>query len=340
MLMLLLLTNIFIPLEVTNWIIGPKVALIPFDYIPFKSFSLSSKINEIFGFDQINTNIVEIGLESGSSFVNNFSLLCFLIWIIALHFMLNIIVWWFKRWNSSRIISKIIKAPNFIVKKLLIILTFHYYIRTFLESSLTLQVSSISEIYYFSTGSRAKRSSLVCAVLVLILLISFLFVSFFLSITIKIEEGISNVLEELFRGLKNHWRFRFYTPIVITRRFIFILLLIIYAPVSPFYASWILWIVQLIYTILISIMRPFESRKDNLIEIINELFFLVFLCWIWASYSKTNWTLTQSNTFIFLILSNNFILLIIVLSKTMLFKLNSFKHNFCINKNKKFLKEV
>ena len=179
MLMLLLLTKIYLPLDVENIIIGNKVALIPFDYIPFKSFSISDIINKIFGFEQIDNNIYEIGLESGSTFINTFSLLCSLAAIIFSHFIINLIVCFSKNWKTNGRDAKWMKYPMIILDRILKMLTFSYYIRTLLESIQSLLISSFSEIYNFRSNSNAKTISLIWAVFAFIWWISSLFISFF-----------------------------------------------------------------------------------------------------------------------------------------------------------------
>ena len=78
---------------------------------------------------------------------------------------------------------------------------------------------------------------------------------------------------------------------------------------------WTIFIIQLLYIIWLIILRPFASTSDNFWEISNELFLIVFFIWVSASINKTCWTDSGSSTFIYLMLLNNLLVMIIVLCK-------------------------
>ena len=84
--LLLILTRVYLPLDIINFIIGSKIAMFPYDYIPFKKLSYSSSINDIFDSDQNDETLAKVGVVSASSFVNNYSLLSSFLSVVLLHF--------------------------------------------------------------------------------------------------------------------------------------------------------------------------------------------------------------------------------------------------------------
>ena len=256
-----------------------------------------------------------MGLDSGSTFVNILNMLCSAFWIVCCHLIL---VWIFKILNKCEESSKcqwLTKIFSYLINRMLSVLTFSYYIRTVLELYLSLLVSSISEIQNFKTDPQAKTASLVWAVCVAVLWVGLLVISTYLTFKAELEENKPSMIKELFRGLKfNPW-VRLYTPIWITRRILFVSLLILVPSNFIIYTMWTIFIIQLLYIIWLIILRPFASTSDNFWEISNELFLIVFFIWVSASINKTCWTDSGSSTFIYLMLLNNLLVMIIVLCK-------------------------
>lgn len=78
-------------------------------------------------------------------------------------------------------------------------------------------------------------------------------------------------------------------------------------------------IVQAIYTVQLIIIRPYESRKDTFLEIMNENFFLMFLCWQLALNEKSDWNDTYTKVFLNLLVANNGLIVLIIFSKLSVF---------------------
>lgn len=92
MLFLFLLTRSSIPNSVADVIIGSKFALFPYDYFSSSSTSYADPVINWFDIGQSNEMLVKIGLNSGSSIVNSFNLLCFIPQVICLHLVLILLV--------------------------------------------------------------------------------------------------------------------------------------------------------------------------------------------------------------------------------------------------------
>ena len=104
------------------------------------------------------------------------------------------------------------------------------------------------------------------------------------------DEDKHNKLGELFSGLKMDKKFKFYVVILIFRRAIFVVLLLTWVSVASRLLIGVLAFLQLIYFSYVCFLRPFKEFKDNLIEIMNETFFLLLLSALIYFNTKTNWS--------------------------------------------------
>ena len=91
MLMLLLLTGAFIPLTVKHYLSGMDFALNFFGLIPFYKVPLIADLYSWMKFEQYNDDLRDIGVEDGSTLVNNLSFLIILLLLIIFHMLIAII---------------------------------------------------------------------------------------------------------------------------------------------------------------------------------------------------------------------------------------------------------
>lgn len=59
-------------------------------------------------------------------------------------------------------------------------------------------------------------------------------------------------------------------------------------------------------------IRAFKEIKDNLIESINEVFLLLIICYLWAISNEDKWTKTMINWFLYILIINTVIVLLII----------------------------
>ena len=225
--LLLILTRVYLPLDVINFIIGSKIAMFPYDYIPFKKSSYSGSINDLFDSEQNDEILSKIGLDSASSFVNNYSLFSSLLSTALFHLSVIVANILLNKWEVKGKWAKPFKTLRWLTQKVFMILTFGYYIRTVIESYQFLLVSSVSEINSFNVKSSSHISSLVVAFMILIVWLIFAVISFALKSAFNPKsESEHNKLGELYAGLRNTVWTRFYLTLQLLRRIIFVSLLI------------------------------------------------------------------------------------------------------------------
>ena len=85
MLMLLLLTGVFIPKAIKQYLSGMDIVLFNFDFIPFRKVPYISKLYLWMNYKQDNEDLKNIGVEYGSTTVNNISFLIILILFVLVH---------------------------------------------------------------------------------------------------------------------------------------------------------------------------------------------------------------------------------------------------------------
>ena len=76
----------YLPPKIIAFILGMDFSLFSFDFIPFEDIPFAQSINKFFSFSQKDKYLNEIGLKSGSSFVNHLRLMILFALIFMVHF--------------------------------------------------------------------------------------------------------------------------------------------------------------------------------------------------------------------------------------------------------------
>ena len=106
MLLLLILTGAFIPKIVRRYLSGMDFVQLNLDFIPFIDVPLISDLYLWMKFDQSNDNFEYVGLDYGSTTVNNISFLVILLIFIIFHLPIALIYTTTK--SKSGLCSKLI----------------------------------------------------------------------------------------------------------------------------------------------------------------------------------------------------------------------------------------
>ena len=213
MFMLLLLTGAFIPLTVKHYLSGMDFALNFFGLIPFYKVPLLAHLYSWMKFEQYNDDLHEIGVEDGSTAVNNLSFLIMLLLFIILHTIIAIL---YTRTKSKTGLC------NRLIKITYNLMTFTVYIRLLLENYQYMLLASISEAYKFNLSAENKLASLVISYMFLISCIAFyVFIIYQFYVTlIWLNRKYHPYFDELFAGLKESNKARLYTILLVTRRLV------------------------------------------------------------------------------------------------------------------------
>ena len=311
---LLLLTRSHVPIDVKTIITGITVAINFPNLLNFNSIGIYNSVIEKFDFDLSNPTLDLLDVKTDSTIYNISSAILFILLIIPLHLIISLISKLFNNTNSEGEWIRLKSIFKVVINKILLMLTFGWYIRYMLEMNQYILISSLHEIINFHSSNTLKVVSLVFSILILCLCISIIVFVLYLSLSSyeAIEES-HNKLGEFFNGIKMQKKFKLYSSILLIRRFVFIILLLSLVSIKSWMLVGILSIIQFFYVIWIIVLRPFSETKGNIIEIINELFFIVLLGSLVYLNSEENWNATNTSIYVWIITSNNLVAFIIVL---------------------------
>ena len=195
------------------------------------------------------------------------------------------------------------------------LLTFGYYIRSMLEINQFFLISTVNEIYEWNTSAKLRIVSLIFALLIIGLRILLILFVVYLSLSYRIIEGKHNKLGEFLSGVKSQNKFKFYVAMLLTRKILFVLILIWAVSVSWRYVVISLVVLQTIYLSYIVLLRPFINLKWNSIEIINEVYFITSLSCLIYFDEESKWNQNVISIYVSLISSNSMTTFLIIFSK-------------------------
>ena len=307
MLILIPMIGSYIPNDVVVFITGMDFALLSFDFIPFEKIPLIGYIFEIFAYSQRFDYFSDIGLRSGSAFINQLKLMS----IIFLTFLIHLC------WVPLFIISNKMNSGIFkwIIDKLFKIMTFSIYIRCILEAFLLIWLSIVFEINAFRTEDKVRSISLGLSFVFLV------FIVFFFSLWIGLilknypafnQENVS-YFSEYFEGLKLDLKSQIFPLLFMFQRAICWVLLIVGKNLNFYCKSGAFTIIQIWQLIYLLAARPFIKVKDMLIEVSNHFIYSA-LCSLLIYYnSESDWNSVIKWIFIFSIIAGSLICSIVLL---------------------------
>ena len=313
---LLLFTGVSFPDGVIEVITGSKIFLFPFPSIPFKNLKFQSSLINYFQIDQSNSILERIGVESESTLINIYSFACSFILAVLIHFFIAVVFKVTLCLETSKCCKLLGKWIRFIISKLFYFLTFGYYIRNFIETFQYMLISSISEVKRLEFNTKSKMLSFAISIILILIWLIFAIFSLIMSCRVnKMHDQQRDKFGELFVGLKQSKTARFYTVSWLIKKLIFVSLLLMLASTYLFYVMLTRWLIQISYIVYLVKVRPFEEIRNNFIEVINEIYFTVLLGSLYYLNSKEKWTTTYSNIYVWIIWSNNLLILVIAWGK-------------------------
>ena len=119
--------------------------------------------------------------------------------------------------------------------------------------------------------------------------------------------------KEFFSDLKNEGLPRLYSTILLIRRAIFSIFLAMGNSLSSICLTIPMWVIQTLYLAMMVLIRPYKSVKDNLLEIINEVFYFTLVTLLIHFNSDSNWNEPVEMAYFCLILANSFIIISLII---------------------------
>lgn len=119
----------------------------------------------------------------------------------------------------------------------------------------------------------------------------------------------------LFQGLKDKFRYRSFMFLFWMRRMLLISVLIIMQSFKVNFKLIVFSMVQLPYFAIITWLRPYESMKENFVELINEILFWILYLSHFILQDKSDWKSLYESIYVYLIIGNNLFCSLLSFSK-------------------------
>ena len=314
LILLLLLTKSNIPKSIVDYLSGLKATTWSFNFIPFKDIPGLNALLNYLDFQLPDKELESFGIFSGSTLPNNFSL----VWIM-------LIFAWFH--GGFLMISRLIrdklnktKKCRRWLEKTYQFFAFSLYLRILLEANQFLLISSLSELHEWKASNQSKIISLIFAFIGAFVCLWFIWLSVVNWVRHRNTESMDNYIpwKELFSGIKSTSWSKLYSTFLLTRRCLFVVILIFGKSLSNFELICPMIVVQVFYLGNLIIVRPYKQVKNNIIEITNESFY--FLLVVLLSYFNTaaRWAGVMENIYLAIILANSMTIISIMIGNTRL----------------------
>ena len=307
---LLPLIGAYIPQKIYDYLKSMNTSLFNMNFLPTSNSESTISLKSVFDFKQPNSYLYLLQLNSGSSLVNILDLTTTVGFVIAAHILLLII------YVILRKINKYVQLQNFTLK-LLGMMTFGFYLGVCLESFILFLLVNISEIHYQIKNGTSNFKSTVASYIILSFILSFMLLTLWQWWKSRKPEVLETMKYFVFLvdGMKKSWIWRSYWFVFLVRRMIFIWMIFFMEEFQMMVN--IIWFasVQALYFAYIVILRPQDSVKENVSDFINEVFFLYFVMFLLYFNTDSRWDDTTTEIYFWILMSNNFILIFIMLGK-------------------------
>ena len=307
LILLLPLIGAYLSPNVLDFIRGMKACLLNFDFMPANPIHIGN-VDNLVDFDQQNPYLYLIGLESGSSVINIASVSGISLTMPLIHVISATLYCIIKKKFSEK------KCTHLFIRKVFRGLTFGAYIRFLYQVYIFLVLASVSEIYMYSGSSVNRRRSIGVAYFVAVFCVAFICTSvwqFFKSLN---DNNLNKMYYfiEFFSGIKGTRKARIYALMFLLRRTVLcciVLLLHDVMSLTVLNSTFVLF--QVCYLWFSVFFKPFSEIKDNILEMMNEVFYT--LLWSSLIYFQTQdkWSQVFENIYIGLMMLNNWIFALI-----------------------------
>ena len=311
-----MLTRAYIPKDVQVLIEGFDFTSNIYDYFSIYKLDIHPSFLRKFEFDLTNQSLEPLGMNYDSTFANTSSVLVYTFLMIPICLFIYFIRKLTNRYRESLRCSWGTKTLYWMVDKFYRMMVLGYFIRNWLEMSQFILISSVNEIYQWNTTDLYRLLSFVFSISMILIFLQVIILILYLTFSkYKLNEREHNLLEEFFRGIQQNKRHKFYVTLLLLRRFWFVILLITWLFMSSRALIIVLSLIQFVYILNLSYLRPNEETKGNLIEILNEIYFWFLVLFLSIINTEDEWNSIKTNTYMWILVSNTFVVFVIVLGK-------------------------
>ena len=295
----LIVSGVYLSDGVFSVITGMSFGMFDFNFIKIEKIKIFEIIYKCLAFEQPNTLLNNIGITSGSTFMNmlkSILVVCIFIWMHAL------IMWAYYKCKSMDDRN----CWRKFWEKLFEIFTFSIYIRLFIQAFIIILLSSFSEIYELRVYNRVEIISYIINL--------FIFTSIFVFYGLWIMQikKAHPVLKpkrqfyfvELFAGLKNKTSSRIYPAIFLGQRILTWMVVIMLSKINLTAKIVVITAIQASAMIYLLIARPYLIFKDLISECLSQFVVTLFSGLLIFYRTKDKWSSITNWMFIGIIMTS------------------------------------
>ena len=349
---LLPLVGAYLPEKIYDYLKSMNASLFNLGFLPTNNSPSVVSFKSMFDFKQPNSYLYLIGLESGSSLVNILNLTVVVGMVMWVHAVSLILFWIFRKVSCCTWLKNL-------NAKILKTLTFGFYIGVYCETYILFLLVDFSEIRYTQTSGTTRSGSssgttvstttktmnykssivsyVICGFMGLFMLLTlWQWIKSRKPATFETQKYFTALLE----GMKPKWICRSYYLVFLIRRTLFVAIIFFMQDIDMIYRIASFVAVQALLLIYILALRPQDGFKENFIDVINETFYLYFGAFMLYYNSEQTWTSTTTDVYFWILMANNFVLMLISFGNIWLANVCSFDDsNVCRNFETTFLQK-
>ncbi|CAI2380942.1 unnamed protein product [Moneuplotes crassus] len=274
----------YFSLKVLDFLNGMGFAMLSLDFIHLKDIPFVKTITNWVKYPQTDEYLEEIGMSSGSSLVNYFSLISLTILLVICH----ICVYLFTKCARKSEREKCKKFFN----KLFEFFTFNIYIRTFIQAFMFTILCTFSEMYSLNLKTTTVKISFGFCIVTVMVCFCLLILSLYMykKSFPEIDNEKYWACKEFFNGVKDGRYSKLYTTIFLMLRVMLVALVIFGKTIPSLYKATAFYLINIAYGGYLLVVRPYDNPQDNIVECINQVLFCflaVPLSWL---KTKSSWT--------------------------------------------------
>ena len=303
---LLPLIGAFLPQKIYDYLKSMNASLFNLSFLPSSNSESSINIKSWFDFKQPNSYLYLLQLSSGSALVNILSLTTMVGAVIWLHILLLII------FSILFKLNKLVRVRR-LIEKILKMLTFGFYVGVWIETYILFLLVDFSEVHYQSKNGIQNMNSCVASYIIMFCMLMLVLLALWQWIKSRKPENFEKqkYFVAIVDGMKPKWICRSYSFVFLIRRTVFGAILFFFDFVEAIHRVIILTSIQWVYMMYIMILRPHDSIKENLIDVINEVLYLYYLGFLLYFNTENSWDDTTTETYFWILMANNFIIIFI-----------------------------
>ena len=299
----------YMPSDLEYYLTEFSLFSLDFDFLKFFKIPFLEDLAFDLDYGQKDETYKNNGFESGAFIVNHFNMFKALMVVFAFNLIfISCYYAWYKKRKSSKC-----KKINDWFKSFFYLTT---YIRTIIEASQFAFMSALLESTTFSSAKDHPVSFLYSLGFVILMIWVPVFVYYYFK---KNKEAVTeSYYSEFYEGTKEKKSARLFIVVFFIRRFSTVMILVCLRSIHTI-PRWLLFVfIQVINLVYVMKVKPFESNKDNIIEIMNENIFTWLCCFLSIFQDQSMWLGGMSAVIIIIIMSNGFLISFVIISDSII----------------------